>query len=117
MPYRMQSAITDRYGTHTFVQWNREESNAESRCHLFYRLILFAAAVLPGSHAAVFPETLCQITLRGKSGKMSNIRNFMVCILQEIFAYFNPAASQIADRGDPVVASKFVAQIIFIQMA
>ena len=41
----------------------------------------------------------------------------MVCILQEIFAYFNPAASQIADRGDPVVASKFVAQIIFIQMA
>ena len=41
----------------------------------------------------------------------------MVCILQEIFAYFNPAASQIVDRGDPVVASKFVAQIIFIQMA
>ena len=105
--------LTDRqkHGTRHFRRSGRMES------HLSYRLILFAAAVLPGGHAAVFPETLCQITLRGKSGKMSNIRNFMVCILQEIFAYFDPAVSQIADRGDPVVASKFVAQIIFIQMA
>ena len=116
MHYRMQSAITDRYGTHTFVQWNREESNAENRCHLSYCLILFAAAVLPGGHAAVFPETLCQITLRGKSGKMSNIRNFMVCYLQEIFAYFDPAVGQIADWGDAVVACEFVTQIIFIKM-
>lgn len=61
-------------------------------------MIFFAAAVLSGSHATVFPETLSQITLRGKSGKMSDIRDFMVCILQEIFAYFDPAVGQIADR-------------------
>ena len=47
---------------------------------------------------------------------MSDIRNFMVRILQEIFAYFDPAVGQVADRGNPVVASEFVAQIIFIQM-
>jgi len=80
-------------------------------------LIFFAAAVLSGSHATVFPETLSQITLRGKSGKMSDIRDFMVCILQEIFAYFDPAVGQIADRRDSVVAREFVTQIILIQMA
>ena len=79
-------------------------------------MIFFAAAVLSGSHATVFPETLSQITLRGKSGKMSNIRNFMVCILQEIFAYFDPAVGQIPDWGDAEVACEFVTQIIFIQM-
>lgn len=48
---------------------------------------------------------------------MSDIRDFMVCILQEIFAYFDPAVGQIADRRDSVVAREFVTQIILIQMA
>ena len=47
---------------------------------------------------------------------MSDIGNFMVCIFQEIFAYFNPAVGQVADWGDAVVACEFVTQIIFIQM-
>ena len=41
----------------------------------------------------------------------------MVCILQEIFAYFDPAVGQVADRRDSVVAREFVTQIILIQMA
>ena len=94
-----------------------KKSNVESRYHLSYRLILFAATVLSGGHTAVFSKTLCQITLRRKSGKPSDIRDFMVCILQEIFAYFDPAVGQVADRRDSLVAREFVTQIILIQMA
>ena len=44
---------------------------------------------------------------------MSDIRKiFMVCILQEIFAYFDPAVGQVADSGrDSAVAREFVTQI------
>lgn len=94
--------FTERYANKgsakTGTRTCRVRARADKFFPLLYRLILFTPAVLSGSHAAVFPETLRQIALRGKSCKVSDIGNFMVGIFEEIFAYFDPAVGQVADR-------------------
>ena len=47
---------------------------------------------------------------------MSNIRNSVVCIFQEFFAYINSFSAQIIHGRDSVIFCEFMTQIILVQM-
>ena len=70
-----------------------------------------------GSDSAESAKALGKVALRRKSCLSGYLGDPVIRIFQKLHAHLKPSPVQIADGRDSIILGKFVAQIIFIQMA
>lgn len=69
-----------------------------------------------GAHMAVLLKTLCKVALRGKAGKLRDLRDAVVGAGQKLLTGFDADTAQKAHRGAAEAFGKGMDEIIFIQV-